>query len=469
MGTAVCVAVAGTSGSIFAYGAPCPMDEIQEHLGHSPRVNELILALSSGDDSVRYAAMRALIWMGPDATEAIPALILEMRDQDGRVRALAASGLGASRSSSRSAVRALIRATADPDQTVSVAAIDAIGAYGPAGRPAVGPLVVAIDRASQAPDDNVVVAVSAATALGKIGPAARSSAESLVKGLSTWRTVPVVQLAIVGALTSIEDAGESTRNALAELANIDSGAIAVSDQAAREAAKVRIAAAAGLWQLTHEPKIVEWLTTALTAGDDIITSAAARALGMIGSGAAAATVALLSVVGSHDAQCAGEAIAAIGKIGFGAKDAIPVLVDELRAPRDAALQIEAARSLGRIGKAAHLALPFLIVAIGSDNKRLRLEAAIAIRRIGGEAPPAVGALGDLLHVHRGLNPWNHFDDSQQAARLRADAADALGEFGSAAEGALPTLKLLLGDEYPTVRRSAYRAITSIRTAPIYRE
>ncbi|MEU5876865.1 HEAT repeat domain-containing protein [Spirillospora sp. NPDC047279] len=149
----------------------------------------------------------------------------------------------------------------------------------------------------------------------------------------------------------------------------------------------------------------------------------------------------------------GEAIQALGRIGPAARPALPLVRDLLRDERvgtaaarclweidgdvDTALPVlraclatdgrerEAAAALGAMGEAAAAAADDLRPLIAEGPLWVRLDAAVALWRITGDAEAALPVLLDLWEP----NPY-----------VRSDIAVAFGEMGPAAGAALPLLR-----------------------------
>ena len=116
---------------------------------------------------------------------------------------------------------------------------------------------------------------------------------------------------------------------------------------------------------------------------------------------------------------------ALGKIGPGAKAAVPALINALRNDANNSLRQDAARALGQIGPEASAAIPVLIRWLKDGDENDRRAALFALRDFGPEAKSAVPVLLDLLANEK------EYDSNYNAARLAA--------VGPGASGAAPTL------------------------------
>ena len=108
----------------------------------------------------------------------------------------------------------------------------------------------------------------------------------------------------------------------------------------------------------------------------------------------------------------------------------------------------AAEILGKMGPPAAAAVPALAAALRDADVNVRREAAEALGRIGPAAAAAVPALSAAL------------GDAEPEVRM--EAAEALGSLGPAARGAVPALTAALRDAHPKVRSEAAEALGKIK-------
>ena len=138
---------------------------------------------------------------------------------------------------------------------------------------------------------------------------------------------------------------------------------------------------------------------ALTDADGEVRANAALALSNIGGKEAVAAVpVLLDSLRRGDVELRRLSAAAFRNIGPDAKAAVPELVKVLLDP-DEETRTNAALALGGIGANAESAIPALVnvIANGQEKSPTRIEAAVALSRIG-ECPAAVKAVPTLLKV-----------------------------------------------------------------------
>jgi len=136
-------------------------------------------------------------------------------------------------------------------------------------------------------------------------------------------------------------------------------------------------------------------------------------------------------------------VRALAGLGADAQPAVTRLTDLLRDDSDM-VRIEAAIALGRIGQPAHAAAAELLRVLNAESSRvgLRQAALIALDKIAPRGWSTVDTLRNL---------WKHED-----ARMRAFAARELGS--RKAEKALPDLLLGLNDMSHLVRTEAALAL-----------
>jgi HEAT repeat protein len=112
------------------------------------------------------------------------------------------------------------------------------------------------------------------------------------------------------------------------------------------------------------------------------------------------------------------------------------------------LRVAAAHCLGELGPAAKEAGPALTRALRDESASVRLAAALALVRVGGNAEEVVAALAELVQE------WG---DSE----VRWQAALALGRMGADAQAAAPALRSAKTDADPQLRRVARDALRKI--------
>jgi HEAT repeat protein len=148
-----------------------------------------------------------------------------------------------------------------------------------------------------------------------------------------------------------------------------------------------------------------------------------------------------------------QAAQTLGKLGQGARSAVPALAEFLDDPRrNDPLMIDEAvvRTLGRIGRPARTAIPAMVRVSGKDFDLERLvQESINGILLGGDG-------GDVVALMRSLH------DRDDGTRLRA--AKALGDLGPAGKTAVPALIEALHDADPDVRHQALQSLRRLAPA-----
>jgi HEAT repeat protein len=210
------------------------------------------------------------------------------------------------------------------------------------GEAVVGPLIKLLKK-STSEERRQVAAV-----LGAIGPKAKPAVESLIRLLDD-DDEPVRE----AGMKALENIGPQAAAAVPDLTLILEG---------------KGKAATASWRLQ-----------------------AVRALGKIGPSARTAVPALTACLGDPDMNLVREACLVLGGLGREAVPAVPALIEVLknRPPaRDAAV-----RALGMIGPGAKQAVPILIATLrGTNSQDLREVCKVSLAKMGAEARPAVAAL-----------------------------------------------------------------------------
>ena len=410
-------------------------------------LDALINAIQSGGKKARISALGELGDMGSRGRPAVPAILPLLRARNAKVREAAADAL-TEIGPGPEAVPSLVEAIRDEDTGWD--ATFALVAVGPAAIPA-------LTRTLH--DSDADVRSRAVYALGEFGPAAKDSMPALIalfakesaKGRAgiadTWAEIGS------GARSAISLLAESLRDGPPEL---------------------RFAVARALWKIEGRPERVVPTLIAIIASKGNAEKAAGRdaserespdcgppayaaeLLGRIGPEARQAVPALIEAVKAPDPVLCACAVEALGKIGPDAKQAIPAIVERLGDHRRAKALLEPHRwtyagrlevgirawtALGKMGPDAAVAL---IPALSHGDKDIRQRAALALKYLGSDATPALEALVASLR-----------DKDEEVRRY---AAGAIGEMGSSAQPALPMLLKAADDPASRVREAAVDAL-----------
>ena len=140
------------------------------------------------------------------------------------------------------------------------------------------------------------------------------------------------------------------------------------------------------------------LTEALQHTEAAVRIEAAYAFAQIGDAAAAAIPALMERTRDDAVEVRRYLPEAFGGLGAAAAPAVPVLCDVLASDDDGQARFESALALAQIGPAASPAIPVLTDAFSDENRYVRDNAVLALKRI--DTPEAEAALFDYLLMTR---------------------------------------------------------------------
>lgn len=451
------------------------------------RVGAWVKALEGKAVLTRVQAINALIQAGPEARPAVPALLATFRDRDAAflhplaavclarigpdavphlekalgdevesVRGGSALALGLIGAPSRPAVPALGKALGDRSAVVRFAAAQALGRVGSLARPAVPALRKALA------DRDSAVRVESARALWLVAADTRNSLPVLTAGLRD-PSASVVQAAL-GALGEMGPAGRPAAKELKALA-----------QKAGDASR-RLQAAEAWYRVSGDADALDVVEKALKDTDGEVRRAAVSVLGTMGSQARAVELLVIRMSDKdslvrREAACAladrAVKVAPAGKVlrvrlhdpdvgvrwwsalALAASDNFTRRDEEevLRALRLAFARVDEketppARLIQEVqGPGSSRAVAGLVEVLKERPARLRYEAARALGLLGLDARAAMTALAGALETDDRL--------------VRRSAADALGQMGTEA---LPFLKRRLTNADPRVREGAARAL-----------
>ena len=392
-----------------------------------PSVDKLIERLASKDLNTRREAGYQLSHLGAAAKPALPAL-LKALDDDKQVWSYAIAAIAALGPDVPDAIPVLIdrldgrKARGRRERDVRQGMMRTAYALSRMGPAAVPPLVEALGQS----DDTL--RAGAARALGGIGPAAHEAAPALLKNLSNnqdyVRDEVTQALALIGpgagpALVVALHDSEVRRRAGA------ANALAQMDPAYRDGAKdleqaasketdptVRAALFGALSKSGVAPdRCAVLILPAVTDENEAVRHAALNAL-LCGAVRQAAVPKLAALVKDNNPAVRERAARALGRIGPGAVDALPALLDAARAADGATAYADA---LAQIGAKA---LPALLDILQKSKPGEANGCSASSTAFG---PPAVPVLNEAL--------------KSSSPEVRAAAANALGEMGHEASAA----------------------------------
>lgn len=170
-------------------------------------------------------------------------------------------------------------------------------------------------------------------------------------------------------------------------------AVAVDDSSPR----VRFEAARTVFSLgLPGPSSVDALVRGLGHADPRVRAFATWTLGEMREVARPAVPALVALARRDGGAGKTGALTAIGKIGGDSPETIPLLLQELKHPKENR-RYRAARTIGRMGPAAASAVPGLVEALRDPSALVRLHVVRAFGEIGEAAKPALPALIQVLN------------------------------------------------------------------------
>ena len=433
-------------------------------------VPELLKLLTSAKESRRLQlhVVTTLGEMGPDSAAAVPQLIQLLSHDDEAIRRVAAKSLGFIGPAAKSAVPKLIAALHDKAGSVTLHAAEALGRMGPDAAPE---LIAGLK------DEKL--RHWAAIILGDIGPAAKMAVPDLIKALQDPR--PDIRREAVIALAHIGPEAQPAVPALLKLLNSSEmldprggAAYALGKIGAKEAIpdlhktlqnkddqNLRIASAWALVML--EPDNKQILTDAvpqllLAAKHPWVLARreAMTALGKIGSGAKAAVPTLTEALSDTDAGVRNEALVALAEIGPDAAPAVPKIVERL-ADSQINVRYSACFALGRIGPAAReAAVPALLKTLQDPDDFLKMMSAWALVHISPRTENISRLASPLIVL-----ALKHPQPRVRAAALRATQklSPPPGPLGKLLHDAIETATR---DENEEVRQAATEALAAMK-------
>ena len=220
------------------------------------------------------------------------------------------------------------------------------------------------------------------------------------------------------------------------------------------------------------PDAIPYLTSMLTHPDKYVRRNAIWSLGKLGPLAKVAVPAICAALRDADPRTASGAAQALGAMGPDAAEAVPALTEAMRGTNIVLCRL-ASKALSQVGRAA---LPSLLEHLRHRDPFVRGEAALALGWLGPAAASAVPALSDILRpeqfncARRPIDPYAATPPMVVTPppaptadeTCQAQAAQALGRIGPAAESALPTLLALACCDNELVRQSARQAAKLVR-------
>jgi HEAT repeat protein len=441
---------------------------------------------------VREAALRSIGAVGPEAKEALPLLMRAARDDNGAMRMAAISSIGKLGAEAKTAAPLLLDALKDQFVGTRYVAIDALAAVPVDAKTALPALDAALKeekpstfhfkvvqlRLKLDPDPAPVLPVlgellrdfgsqsQVIVLLGQLGPKARDVLPRIIEVAQDARVSPYTRAQVVATMLRVDPEGTMAGPALVKL-------VGDGDRGVRLAA---LGAVAQLGQECDVGPIVPELKTA----DFSNRRSAHQALRQLGPKARGATPVLLEIVRGPAGPYSLEAAETLCKVApdhreigkkllldnlgegptakldvarailtadAGNERALAVfkeaLVNEKLNLRAAALSV-----LAQTDASAKAVLPQVTPLLKDAQPGIRIWAARAAVRIGGEIEPAVEVLVAALK-------------EPKAAQYHTTALFVLGEIGPKARSAVPALTALLKERPPRLRMETSAALQKI--------
>lgn len=279
---------------------------------------------------------------------------------------------------------------------------------------------------------------AAARYLAKLGPAAKAAVPELVKVLKSdneslygepYNTAHQIAAETLGMI------GPEARLAVPVLAEV------LKDQNGH----VRVAAGLALWRIGRHPTAIPALIEALKHENKSTRFVAIQAFEVIGVEAPTAASALSEVLDDRVPTLRVEAAVVLWHISRD-EDAIDALLDALK-HEDEMVRASAAGAFGRIGPGARRAIPALVHSILNDVPRVQKWSAVSLTKID---PTAILTVPEFSKVTK-----------SEEQRLRA--GKALKHFGRCA---IPRLSQALTGEDENVRLMVIDALYSFGSAAV---
>lgn len=478
--TSIAVVLALTLGLVVPEsglaGPPSSVDLFESESGASVFSGALIEVIADPRHPLRDRAVHAASALGRDASDAAPLLIAAICDHDESIHLSACSAVRQMRPLTPRDLAALVDLLDNDDLQVRVRAACVLEWMGQDALVAVPRLLREWSQLAPVGDASAELSWTFAEAIARIDPECEEIVPALLDVFRDSR-LSVIRRGVAAGLLATTKAGDDQEiyKALEAVVQLDEGPIIeetpeFAEHGRSDRTYLRLAAALALWKRNPDPRIVRWLvrSVAIEANTKAARCAIMEAIAELGPQGEPGLPYLIEIVEStrhlppHE-TCRRTAIEAIGGVGIAAGSAVPTLANEVadrKSSYDSRLVILA---LGKIGPSAVHALPVLEAELAHQDPEIRVLAADAIRRIGGNTSATIPVLIAGLQVMDVFGPGvgNHFR-ARQAAEIRISSATGLAELGNGATKAIPALiRVARNDRFPTVREAAQKAALRI--------
>jgi HEAT repeat protein len=402
------------------------------------------------DPQVRAALLAALPKLGVEPARGLALLIPAIVGEDETLRHAALNALLGERSLRSVALPKLAALLKDGNPTVRERAARALGRFGPDAAPVLAELLEATRLAGGAP--------AFADALAQVGPAVLPALLKILQEAkpeeSAWilralrgfgaPAVPVLSEALKHEKPAVRAAAASALGAMGrDAADAVNRLFVLTEDASPEVQAAALRALVA--QRADAARLKPLLQTALGSANSEVRKAGAAGIAALGGAAQLGVAGLLDLLADDDAAGRVAAVQALAQLGPQAAPAVEPLAARLGEP---ALQSVIIETLGKIGPAAAPAVPRLVELAKSTDQRASVLPALT--NIGASASSA------LPLIYACLN--------DQAGDVRAAAATALGVIESDNAKALATLIPLAGDPSARMRKAASAALAKYGVA-----
>lgn len=461
-----------------------------------PAVAALKGALASRNERLQEEAARALGSIGPEARPAISDLMGLLASKIGTLRATAATSLGQIGEAAAESTPTLVKLVKDPDAHVRREAVEALGGIGPKAAAGIPALIEALNDDAQG-----AVTVRAAESLGRMGAAAAGPVAAQLKN-DAIKPLALLILADLGAdakgavpalrtiITQDKDASVR-REAQIVLAHLGPAAAEAKGDLLTvlkdETSPVRPSALYALVKMGAKDELLPIISKTIEdKNSKHLRDVSAWALLTIDPKnpqyVRQALPVLINGLTNEMPVARREVAMALRKLGPTAEVAVPELVKALKAEQDQRVRTEIISALGDIGPGAAEALPLVLQSLSDSVPMIRYSACYALGKFGAKARDALPVLKNNLQGRDkflavisawaivNIAPAEAGDDAvsllTQAlalpdARTRIEAVSALAQLGPKAKSALPAINKLSADQDEGVRKAADAAAKKI--------
>ncbi len=394
-------------------------------------IKALVAGLGDGEQAVRLAVIGVLESAGPGAKAAVPSLMQAVYDEDWEVCRASIQAVFAVSREHRGLAQTLVKMLDRHDDKVRETAAQFIGRLpGDRGAPAVAALIETVER-----DKSVPVRRAAVAALAALGPAAQTAVPALETAI--WQDDYQTGMIAIFALGEI---GGAAAGAVPKLMKVIKEEYVVKGQSGdNRPLKVRDREEEARRRIRYSE---DWYAKLNSRIDSL-------------------------------------AVAALGKIGPPARDAVPLLDASLRKEQHN-LRAQILCALWRIRPGSKGAVRDAIEMLDDESPEVQRMAMALLLNAGVSDEAFVEKmvrLAELSHWRKELSPRLTAMGkaaapalaralSVEKVGLKCLAAEILGEMGAAGEAAVPALCTALTESgFPSTRHYAATALGKIKRRP----